>query len=562
MTIKLPLGTDSFEKLRIENYYYVDKTDFIYELLRNPFEVNLITRPRRFGKTLLMSMLEDFFDISKDSSEHFAGLHISEHEEVCAKWMNQYPTLFLSMKSIEGNTFEQAYGMMKNLLMNLCITHSYLAESSLIDDTDLQQFEKLKQQKSSESELKNSLYMLMRMMYTYYGKPVILLIDEYDVPLSKANDFGYYNQMLDLIRSLLGIVLKTNPYLQFSIVTGCLKISKESIFTGTNNLVSDTVSDNRFSRYLGFTQDEVTQILADSGFPDHAEEVKDWYDGYRFGKSDIYCPWDLLCHIHALQANADAQPQTYWANTSGNSIVRRFLYRAGKSTQREIEQLIAGESISKKVSHQITYNELEDSIDNLWSVLYSTGYLTQRKMDADGRMELSIPNREVKEIFISQIQEWYKKEVVAKDPLTVQQFFDAFKTGNTPEIQRMFNRYLIKSISIRDTAVRNEKKENFYHGILHGIFRENEDWIVHSNAESGEGYSDILVEIEEEGIGLVVEMKYAENDALEKACADAMKQIEQKKYISYLQENGIEQIYAYGIACYRKHCMVVCQKIR
>jgi len=559
MAINLPLGIDSFERLRTEKCYYIDKTELIKKLLDKSYTVNLITRPRRFGKTLTMRMLADFFDIQKDSSSRFAGLKISRHNELCDQWMNQWPVLFITFKSVEGLSFESAYEMLEVLISDLYIEHLYLGTSSSVNEADQEYFQRFIAKKGSQAELKNSLYILMRMMHSHFGKPVILLIDEYDVPLAKANDYGYYEQILDVMRSMLGKVLKTNDFLKISVVTGCLKIAKESIFTGTNHFVSDTVTSNRFDAFFGFTEQEVYQLLEDTGFTDHVKIIKEWYDGYRFGSTDIYCPWDVLNYIGALQDDPTHDPETYWANTSGNSIVRSFIKKANKSTQHEIEQLISGDGVAKKISQELTYNELDKSIDNMWSVLFSTGYLTQRGKTKSGALKLVIPNREVQEIFSTQILKWFE-ETVREKPAKLMAFCDALERGDADSVQQQFNSYLLSTISIRDTAVRKELKENFYHGVLHGMLIGNDDWVVRSNEESGISYCDILVEIPGKSIGLAIEIKYAEDDLLDAGCKDALNQIKNKQYAAKLQSDGMNKIYIYGIACYKKHCKAVCEE--
>lgn len=407
MSIKFPLGLDNFAKIREGNFYYVDKTEFISELLSNEFEANLITRPRRFGKTLMMSMLEDFFDISRDSRTHFKGLKILEEKELCRKWMNQYPVIFFTLKDVEGLNFQNAYGMLKALISNICKKFAFLEQSQSVDVDDIAEFQLLKAQKADIIAIKNSLLTLTRMMMAYYRKPVILLIDEYDVPLSVANNNGYYREMLDIIRAIISTSLKTNPYLKFAVVTGCLRISKESIFTGTNHFVPNSITDDRFCEHIGFTETDIQKLLSDTGFSDHEANIKEWYNGYHFGNIDVYCPWDVLNYMNDLQVNPTAQPKAYWINTSGNAILKKFFRKSSRTTKMEIEKLIAGESIKKKLNDQLTYNELDQSIDNLWSLLYLTGYLTAKNIDTKGNIDLVIPNLEIHKIFTSQISEWF-----------------------------------------------------------------------------------------------------------------------------------------------------------
>ncbi|MDO5409684.1 MAG: AAA family ATPase [Lachnospiraceae bacterium] len=559
MTVQLPLGIDLFDKLRTDGYYYVDKTELIHEVLDTKFEVSLITRPRRFGKTLMMSMLETFFDISRDSKAIFEGLKISRERALCEEWMNQWPTVFVSLKSAEGLNFKDAYGMLTILIANLYKKYAFLGESDAVDKDDRNLFLKIKRREAELVELKDSLLLLTRMMHAHYGKKVILLIDEYDVPLSKAYDNDYYREMLDIIRVMLGSALKTNPYLKFSVIMGCLKISKESIFTGLNNVVSNTITTERFNEYFGFTENDIQKLLADTGLTDHADEMRAWYDGYHFGRADVYCPWDVLNHAAALQADPYAQPRAYWANTSGNSILKRFLKMASRTTKVEIEKLINGEYISKRINEQLTYDELESSIGNMWSFLYLTGYLTGKKSERGQSevVELAIPNREVREVFMSQIVEWFTEEIVVSQHEKLTAFCQALKTGDISTAQSIFDAFLKRGISVRDTFVKKNRKENFYHGILLGLLMSADGWYVRSNHEDGDGYSDIHVEIDEEDIAFVIEVKYAENDALDAACSEAMKQIEKMKYLEGLEELGFSTIYAYGIACYKKHCKIV-----
>lgn len=560
MSIKFSLGLDDFVKIRERDFYYIDKTDFIKELLGKEFEANLITRPRRFGKTLTMSMLEDFFDISRDSKSHFEGLKILDETELCKEWMNQYPVIFLTLKSVEGLNFSTAYGRLKVLISNLCKKYSFLEKSCMVDEADAFLFRKLKFQEAEDEEITDSLFLLTRMMNAHYGKQVILLFDEYDVPLAKANENGYYTKMLDIIRSMMGTVLKTNPYLRFAVVTGCLRISKESIFTGTNHFVPDSIVDARFDEYIGFTKPDIKKLLEDTGFSDYAKDIRDWYDGYRFGNVEVYCPWDVLNYLSELQRNPDAKPKTYWANTSGNSILKQFFKKAGRTTKTEIENLIVGESVRKKVNDQLTYNEIDKNIENLWSVLYLTGYLTARNIEDDGSMELVIPNKEVREIFISQISEWFKESIVEGNQEKWETFCKAMENGDAPAAEKVFTSFLKNGISIRDTAVVKSKKENFYHGILLGLMMCRDTWIVSSNHEDGDGYSDIHVEINDD-TAFIAEVKYAENDALDEEAEKAMRQIERMRYAEDLKELGFEVIYAYGIACYKKHCRIICRKI-
>ncbi|MDO5416101.1 MAG: AAA family ATPase [Lachnospiraceae bacterium] len=560
MDIKFPLGYDDFSRIREENFYYVDKTGFIRELLSKTFQANLITRPRRFGKTLTLSMLKDFFDISRDSRQHFEGLKISEETELCREWMNQWPTLFLTLKSVEGNDFGTAFERLKILVANLCKTVAFLENSQKADADDRILFKALKGQKADSANLTDSLLLLTRMMNAHYGKPVILLIDEYDVPLAKAGEHGYYTEMLDVIRAMIGTVLKTNPYLKFAVVTGCLRISKESIFTGTNHFVPDTIIDERFDEYIGFTEADMKLLLERTGFSEYAEHIRAWYDGYRFGNVDVYCPWDVLNYLNALQKNPNAKPRAYWANTSENSILKKFFRKAGRTTKAEIEKLIAGDSVRKKISVQLTYEELDKTIGNLWSVLYLTGYLTAKAAEEDGILELVIPNQEIREIFITQISEWFTEAVVGGQQEKWDSFCKALEQGDAQRAESLFTAFLKNGISVRDTAVADSKKENFYHGVLLGLMMCRDDWNVFSNHEDGDGYSDIHVEAGED-TAFVMEVKYAEKDALDAGCKKAMKQMEEKRYVEGLADLGFRTIYAYGVACYKKHCKIVCKTV-
>ncbi len=559
MKIRLPLGIDNFKKLREAGYYYVDKTGFIAELLRNPPEASLITRPRRFGKTLTLSMLEDFFDIRQDSRGRFLGLEIMREPELCEHWMNQWPVLFLSFKSVEGLDFKGAAGMMANLLSDLCISHKYLEESEKIDSADRKFFEDLKLKKADTADIKNALYVLMRMMYACFGRPVILLVDEYDVLLAKANECGYYKEMLDLIRGMLGKALKTNEYLKFSVIMGCLKIAKESIFTGINHLVADTVTGQRFEEYFGFTQKDVEKLLGDCGLTEYNQVIKDWYDGYHFGAVDVYCPWDALRYSNDLMTDSGKRPEAYWANTSENRMIRNFIRRANKSIRREIELLMDGRTISKEISEELTYADMDEDINNIWSILLTTGYLTQQGQNENGSYRLVIPNREIHKIFADQIMRWFQDEALKK-PDVLEMLFSSLQNGDAQGVKMSFDSLLATMISIRDTYSQKVQKENFYHGMLLGLLRSNDNWIVQSNAESGIGYCDIRVEIEEKETGIIIEVKYAEKDALDSHCAEAMRQIEEKQYAEGLAEDGMKKIYLYGIACYKKHCQVVCRK--
>ena len=562
---KLPIGVDNFEKLIQEDFYYVDKTEMIADLLRNWGEVNLFTRPRRFGKSLNMSMLKNFFEIGCDKTL-FQGLKISEEKELCEKYMGQYPVISVSLKGVDGLSFQSAREGLKGTIGDEARRFQFLLNSEKLSEEDKGAYRQLIEVNTegkkggvyamSEEILGNSIRTLSEVLSKHYGKKVILLIDEYDVPLDKAFQYGYYEEMVSLIRKFLGNALKTNPNLHFAVLTGCLRISKESIFTGLNNLKVMSITNVQFDEYFGFTDSEVKEMLNYYGLTDHFDSVKAWYDGYRFGNEDVYCPWDVISHCDNLRADPNARPQDYWSNTSGNAIVRRFIDLAGGKTKDEIERLIAGETIVKEIRQELTYSELDNSIENLWSVLFTTGYLTQRGMAEGDKYYLAIPNYEIKKLFVRQIREWFQYQA-GSDRKTLDKFCNAFPDGDAARIEEIFNDYLWNTISIRDNAVPYDRKENFYHGILLGILGFQDDWIVKSNAESGIGYSDILIETRRNRIGIVIEMKYAEDGDLEAACQRALQQIEDKKYEAKLREDGMHNIIRYGIACYKKECKVL-----
>ena len=552
---KLPVGIDSFEKLRREAFYYVDKTGLIIDLLNNWGEVNLFTRPRRFGKTLNMSMLKSFFEIGADRTL-FDGLAISRETALCEAYMGKFPVVFVSLKGVDGLTFEDAYGMLRRILRSEVFRLSFLAESKKVLDKEKAAFERFLNEQDTLDDVQESLKMLSSLLYQHYGQKTILLIDEYDVPLDKAFQHGYYKEMVALIRSLFGQALKTNDYLQFAVLTGCLRVSKESIFTGLNNFKVLSITDSRFDEHFGFTDAEVKALLDDYNLTAHYGETKEWYDGYRFGSVDVYCPWDVINHVDRLCGEPNAEPQAYWINTSGNDLVRRFVDKADKTTQGEIERLIAGEAIEKAVRLELTYNEIDNSIDNLWSVLFTTGYLTQAGKVERSVYKLIIPNREVREVFILQIQEWFK-ETVVHDEKPMQAFCQAFLDGNAEEIQKRLTVILGKMISILDTKAKDEQKENFYHGLLLGLLRSDPTWSILSNAESGDGFSDILIEPEDPDAGIVIEVKYSPTLAgMESVCEAAMNQIKEKRYDERLRNEGREHITAFGIAFCKKRCKV------
>ena len=560
---KLPVGIDAFEKIIRQNFYYVDKTEMIAELLQNWGEVNLITRPRRFGKSLNMSMLKSFFEVGNDASL-FDGLKISENKVLCEKYMGQFPVISISLKNVEGLNYQEACANLKKVIGTEALRFYFLKDSLALTEEEKRLYKQIIEVGTAQTGmfamgidiLASSLQILSVLLFKHYGKQVILLIDEYDVPLDKAFQYHYYDEMVFLIRSMFGNALKTNPSLYFAVLTGCLRVAKESIFTGLNNFTVLSVLNTQFDEYFGFTDEEVREILAYYGVPEKYDTVKEWYDGYLFGKKSVYCPWDVLSYCKNLCADSSALPEDYWSNTSGNAIVSRFIDKANRQTRNEIEQLIAGEEIIKEIRQELTYNELDTTIENLWSVLFTTVYLTQRGRADGKKYRLAIPNMEIRELFVTQIREWFK-ETVSHDRETLDTFCKAFLRKNTEKIEQIFGDYLWNTISIRDTAVAKERKENFYHGILLGLFAYIDDWVVKSNAESGIGYSDILIEDQKNRIGIVIEMKYADDGDMQAACTDAVQQIERKHYDAKLKADGMRTIIKYGIACYQKDCYVI-----
>lgn len=570
-TLKLPVGIDDFRKLRESHFYYVDKTRLIEQLLLNWSEVTLFTRPRRFGKTLNMSMLKSFFDIGTDKAL-FDGLYISGNKELCDEYMGKYPVIFLSLKGVEGLTYEEAFEAFVRIMGKEVNRVSFLADSDKLTQIEREQYKGLTIMKNGrlafdKEKLISSLQLLSQLLYKHYGKKTVILIDEYDVPLDKAFQNGYYNEMVSLIRGLFGQALKTNEFLQFAVLTGCLRISKESIFTGLNNFKVMSITDSRFDEQFGFTDSEVKKLLSDYGMDSHFDEVKEWYDGYHFGRADVYCPWDVINHADHLRDDSDAKPQTYWINSSGNSLVRRLINRADSSTKDEIERLIAGEAIEKVIRQDLTYDEIENSIDNIWSVLFTTGYLTKigevKLPDSESyAYMLVIPNKEVREVFVLQIQEWFKA-VVANDNDTMKLLSKAILDKDEAILARQLNIVMGRMISILDTKAPDDMKENFYHGLLLGLLRgSNPDWLIKSNRESGDGFSDILIKPENPDLGIVIEVKYAkEFKGLDAACDVAMAQIKQKRYDETLRDEGRCDILAYGITFCRKRCKVAGEKL-
>ena len=557
---KLPVGIEDFEKLRKEGFYYIDKTGLIRDLLNNWGEVNLFTRPRRFGKTLNMSMLKNFFEIGADKTL-FDGLMISKETALCERYMGKYPVIFISLKGVDGLDFEEACGALRRIIRAEASRFRMLLSSEKIADEDKQLFLRILQEKDTFDDVRDSLRMLSSLLKQCFSEKVILLIDEYDVPLDKAFQHGYYEEMVSLIRGLFGQALKTNEFLQFAVLTGCLRVSKESIFTGLNNFKILSITDARFDEHFGFTKAEVNQLLTDYQLEEHLAETKEWYDGYRFGDTNIYCPWDVISYVDHISADPHAEPEAFWINTSGNDLVKRFIDKADKTTQNEIERLIAGEAIEKKVRLDLTYHELDSSIDNLWSVLFTTGYLTKTGRAINGVYKLVIPNREVREVFILQIQEWFRKRM-ADDEKPMREFCRAFLKGEPERIEKRLNIILNRMISVLDAKAPDDKKENFYHGLLLGLLRSEMNWLILSNAESGDGFSDILIEPEDPDAGIVIEVKYASSVAgLGKACEEALRQIREKRYDERLRNDGRADVLTYGIAFCRKRCKVVCERV-
>lgn len=559
--LKLPVGIDNFEKIRQNGFYYVDKTSLIEQLFSSWGEVNLFTRPRRFGKTLNMSMLKYFFEIGTDRSL-FDGLHISSNEKICSEHMGKYPVIFLSLKNAEGLNFDTAKYQMVELIAREAERFPFLAKDTNLSDRDREKYRVLTafadgHYQMSDDVLYGSLQTLSELLYKHFNQKTVILIDEYDVPLDKAFQHGYYREMVALIRALFGRALKTNEALAFAVLTGCLRVSKESIFTGLNNFKILSITDSRFDEQFGFTDKEVQKLLADYHLEARFSETKEWYDGYRFGNVDVYCPWDVINHIDRIKDDPNARPEAYWINTSGNDLVKRFVDKANRTTRNEIEQLIAGNAIEKMLRLDLTYDEIDNSIENLWSVLFTTGYLTQTGMTEDGAYRLVIPNREIREVFKLQIQEWFKKSIFSNtEQLTA--FWKAFEEGNTDGVEMYLNRIMSNSISVFDIKTGEGKKEISYHNLLVGILTGNADWLVKSNVEAGEGFADIIVETEDPNAGIVVELKYTKNyDEMEQACRAALDQINDRRYQEYLLNDGRKDITLYGIAFCKKRCKAI-----
>ncbi len=561
-SVKLPIGIEDFQEIRTEGFYYVDKTRMISELLNNWGKVNLFTRPGRFGKSLNMNMLKYFFSCGCDAAL-FDGLAISAEKELCEKYMGKFPVIFLTLKGAEALTYNDAQAALSSIIGCEAMRFQLLLESERLSTKEKEQYAQLIKIDTSGQQmfdmpkdvLTGSLKTLSALLHKHYDQKAILLIDEYDVPLDKAQQHGYYNEMMDLIRSLFGHALKTNEHLFFAVLTGCLRVAKESIFTGLNNFKVMSITNCRFDEHFGFTDTEVKDMLEYYGLGSRHALIKEWYDGYQFGRVSVYCPWDVINYVNQLRLDPNARPRAFWINSSGNAILRTLLEKATPRTRQELGCLISGTPVTKKINEELTYRELYDSLDNIWSVLFTTGYLTKQKETDLNTYELVIPNQEIRMIFTEQILNWFQEEA-RKDPPALNAFCEAFRQGDPAEIEHQFCSYLKKTISIQDTAVRKSRKENFYHGILLGLLSHREDWLLFSSAASGQGYSDILIELPEEDLGIVIELKYSESPNLEAACKEALAQIEEKDYAAHLVNDGMASILKYGIACRRNTCMV------
>lgn len=564
-SLKLPVGIEDFAEIRQAGFYYVDKTKFIEQLLDGWGKVNLFTRPRRFGKTLNMSMLRYFFEIGADASL-FDGLRIAENKKLCEEFQGKYPVIFLSFKNVEGITFADAQYRLTELIAGEAERFAFLAQSDKLTENEKSLYRGLTAVREGRyalagEVLASALQTLSKLLAKHYGQKTVMLLDEYDVPLDKAFQNGYYQEMVALIRGMLGQALKTNEFLQFAVLTGCLRVSKESIFTGLNNFKVLSITDNRFDEQFGFTDAEVKQLLTAYNLADQLEETKAWYDGYRFGAADVYCPWDVINHVDVLRSNPLAKPQAYWINTSGNALVKRFIDMADKSTRNELERLVAGEAIEKHIRLELTYDEIDSSIDNLWSVLFTTGYLTQQGMTESGAYKLVIPNQEIREVYKLQIQEWFKKSIFA-NTAQLESFWQAFAEGDSEAVELFLNRTLSNSISVFDAKGRDAERENTYHMLLVGLLAGKADWLVRSNVEAGEGFADIIVETDDLDAGVIVELKYAPTmAAMEKSCAKALAQIHERRYAEFLRNNGREKILLYGMSFCKKRCKVVVEKL-
>ena len=563
--IKLPVGIEDFKEIRQEEFYYIDKTKLLEQLLEKWGKVNLFTRPRRFGKTLNMSMLRYFFEIGTDESL-FDGLYIKNNKKICEEYMGKFPVIFISLKNVEGLDFETALYRFVEIIGREAEKFYFLLDSEKLTVNEKERYKTLIRLDNGRYSmdvniLASALRLLSELLYKHYGKKTIIIIDEYDVPLDKAFQNGYYREMVSLIRAMFGDALKTNDFLQFAVLTGCLRVSKESIFTGLNNFKVLSIADTRFDEQFGFTDEEVQTLLESYGLLEHISETKEWYDGYHFGDADVYCPWDVINHVDRLCGEPDAKPQSYWINTSGNGLVKRFIDKANKTTRDEIERLVSGETIEKQVSLELTYDEIDTTIDNLWSVLFTTGYLTQTGMTESGAYKLVIPNKEVREVYKLQIKEWFKRTVMSNTE-QLKNFWKAFDEGDTKAVENYLNRTLSNSISVFDTKARDEEKESSYHTLLVGLLVGNADWLVKSNVEAGDGFADIIVETEDFDAGIIIELKYSKTfSGMDKACEKAITQIKEKRYDEYLKNDDRHDIMIYGIAFCKKKCKVIAHKI-
>ncbi len=561
----LPVGVDNFEKIRTYDYYYVDKTKLIEQLFQNCGEVNLFTRPRRFGKTLNMSMLKYFFEIGTNPSL-FDGLYISSNKELCEKHLGQYPVIFLTLKSVDGLNYEEAKNQMMYLIGSEASRFKFLKDSRNLEDEDKAIYQSLIRindnlYNMNDSVLVNSLQILSKLLYKHFGKKVVILIDEYDVPLDKAFSNGYYKEMVSLMRGIFGNALKTNDNLEFAVLTGCLRVSKESIFTGLNNFMILSIVDQELDEQFGFTEEDVKNILKDYRAEDKFKKVKEWYDGYHFGNADIYCPWDVIYYVNKLKNNSDIEPQSFWVNTSGNDLIRRFIDKANNSTRNEIDRLINGESIDKFLRLDLTYDEIDNSIENIWSVLFTTGYLTHCGINNDGSYKLIIPNKEIKQIYENQIKEWFKEDI-RSNTAKFQELYHSFEIADTQKIETTLNIVLNRSMSVFDAEGNDIEKENAYHNFLSGILTGNDDWSAQSNLESGEGRADIIIEKQDLTLGIVIELKYVKEKVdMEEACDKALDQIKEKRYTQYLLNKDITNILIYGITFCKKKCKLKVEKL-
>ncbi len=550
------VGAEEFVEVRTGGYYYVDKTGLIRDLIHKKGKVTLFTRPRRFGKSLNMSMLKAFFEYGC-SPQVFEGLEIARETELCEKYMGKFPVISISLKDVCADSYPTARRMLIKTIKEEAVRQKKRMDREMLGKEEQEALAALLTENMDDADIYASLRSLTRLLGEYYGQKAIVLIDEYDVPLAKAFEEGYYDQMLHLIRNLFSQVLKTNASLEFAVLTGCLRISKESIFTGLNNIVAYSVADVEYSRYFGFTEEEVHSLLGEYHLSSHEQELKDWYDGYRFGNTGVYCPWDVICHCKKLCVDSTAKPKDYWINTSGNDIIRTFIQMSEKGFARqELEQLAAGGVVSKEIHQDLTYRDLYATMENMWSVLFATGYLTSRGQAGSGRLYLAIPNKEIQEIFARQLIQYFQ-EAARQDGAAMEAFCMAVQEGNAVEVERCFQAFLRKTISVHDYSIRDSLKENFYHGILLGFLSFKEGWTVASNRETGEGYSDIVIEIEEERTGIIIEVKYPKSENLEGACQEALEQIERNRYDEYLRNQGMQTILKYGIACWKKRCKVV-----